>query len=571
MQEKPDAAPRHAIDPLHHSQTEQATTAPLAPENSQHHFSAMGDYHYTRNTIQRRDSRGQTSAARPNNTGLPDQLKSGVEALSGLSLDDVKVHYNSTRPTQLHALAYAQGKDIHLGPGQERHLPHEAWHVVQQAQGRVRPTVQMQAGVAVNDEMHLEREADVMGARAMPLKPAGEPSVTAQTGTDEPTKANAASIQCKTVIQLSSASDADAAAASDSARARVRLQQSAGLIESIRRGAQTVDEPDTASGAGPDFNPFTFLGGPRTRSKTTQRQVLFKVLVNHQIQTYQVPAGDIPAWRAKAKEYDYPFWDELQENEQGEENQAMEMESDAVHQLATATGYGGGHMNQNAAKAPGAAAPNLLNGTLTFTGTTAHDTALAVTGTSLHRQPTGTGVGTTRPLNWGDYIAMIGGVNPFKQGHFMSQRLGGDGTHDNLAPFTGSLNGLHSTRVENHVIDQTDAPVQDEYADYSVTPAYLGNPNVVTYSQNQFAAMTTVNQLAAMVTANIITAAAAVLIPVAAPLPAPELLLANTWIANYVDGAFPTSISCDANFIDDAGGGAFTQTGVQQVNITNTF
>ncbi|CAK0777069.1 hypothetical protein CCP3SC1_890002 [Gammaproteobacteria bacterium] len=30
-----------------------------------------------------------------NNTGLPDDLKSGVEALSGISMDDVQVHYNS--------------------------------------------------------------------------------------------------------------------------------------------------------------------------------------------------------------------------------------------------------------------------------------------------------------------------------------------------------------------------------------------------------------------------------------------------------------------------------------------
>jgi len=69
---------------------------------------------------------------KPNNTGLPDNLKSGVEQLSGISLDGVKVHYNSEKPAQLNALAYAQGTDIHVGPGQEQHLPHEAWHVVQQ-------------------------------------------------------------------------------------------------------------------------------------------------------------------------------------------------------------------------------------------------------------------------------------------------------------------------------------------------------------------------------------------------------------------------------------------------------
>jgi hypothetical protein len=88
----------------------------------------------------------QEESARPNNTGLPDQLKSGIESLSGMSMDQVKVHRNSSRPEQLNAHAYAQGTDIHLAPGQEKHLPHEAWHVVQQAQGRVKPTKQMKRG-----------------------------------------------------------------------------------------------------------------------------------------------------------------------------------------------------------------------------------------------------------------------------------------------------------------------------------------------------------------------------------------------------------------------------------------
>jgi hypothetical protein len=105
-------------------------------------------------------------APRANNTGLPDQLKSGIENLSGMSMDHVKVHYNSLQPAQLNALAYAQGNDIHLAPGQEQHLPHEAWHVVQQAQGRVRPTRQMKNGVPVNDELGLEQEANEMGAKA---------------------------------------------------------------------------------------------------------------------------------------------------------------------------------------------------------------------------------------------------------------------------------------------------------------------------------------------------------------------------------------------------------------------
>ncbi|WP_293906737.1 DUF4157 domain-containing protein [Phenylobacterium sp.] len=111
-------------------------------------------------------------AAPRNDTGLPDGLKAGVETLSGLSMDGVKVHYNSAQPAQLNALAYAQGRDIHLGPGQERHLPHEAWHVAQQAQGRVQPTTQMKGDVPVNDDAGLEHEADVMGARAAAMTPA---------------------------------------------------------------------------------------------------------------------------------------------------------------------------------------------------------------------------------------------------------------------------------------------------------------------------------------------------------------------------------------------------------------
>ena len=75
--------------------------------------------------------------------GLPDQLKSGIEQLSGIAMDDVTVHRNSSKPAQLHAHAYAQGTNIHLAPGQEKHLAHEAWHVVQQKQGRVKSTLQM--------------------------------------------------------------------------------------------------------------------------------------------------------------------------------------------------------------------------------------------------------------------------------------------------------------------------------------------------------------------------------------------------------------------------------------------
>lgn len=113
----------------------------------------------------------KTEQGKNSKTGLPSQLKSGVEALSGISMDDVKVNYNSNKPSQLQAHAYAQGNQIHMAAGQEKHLPHEAWHVVQQKQGRVKPTTQM-SGVSINDDKGLEKEADVMGAKALQQKSA---------------------------------------------------------------------------------------------------------------------------------------------------------------------------------------------------------------------------------------------------------------------------------------------------------------------------------------------------------------------------------------------------------------
>ena len=113
--------------------------------------------------------REQENAATPNQTGMPDDLKSGIESLSGVDISDVRVHYNSSRPARLNAHAYAQGSDIHLASGQEKHLPHEAWHTVQQRQGRVQPTTQM-SGEQINDDAGLEHEADIMGEKARQCK-----------------------------------------------------------------------------------------------------------------------------------------------------------------------------------------------------------------------------------------------------------------------------------------------------------------------------------------------------------------------------------------------------------------
>ncbi|MFK7797171.1 MAG: DUF4157 domain-containing protein [Aureispira sp.] len=74
----------------------------------------------------------------PNKTGIPDQLKTNIENMSGYSFDEVRVHYNSKKPAEDGALAYAYGLDVYIGTGQEEHLAHELWHVVQQMEGGVK-------------------------------------------------------------------------------------------------------------------------------------------------------------------------------------------------------------------------------------------------------------------------------------------------------------------------------------------------------------------------------------------------------------------------------------------------
>ncbi len=96
---------------------------------------------------------------------LPENLRRALEYLSSMDLSEVCVHYNSFKPCEVSAKAYAFGTDIYIRPEQEHLLPHECWHIVQQMQGRVTPTG-MVNGFSINDESELEREADIMGTLA---------------------------------------------------------------------------------------------------------------------------------------------------------------------------------------------------------------------------------------------------------------------------------------------------------------------------------------------------------------------------------------------------------------------
>jgi Domain of unknown function (DUF4157) len=146
-----------------------------------------------------------TSIPGENRTGMPDALKTGLEHLSGLDLSGLRVHYNSAKPAQLNALAYTQGQDIEVGPGQDHHLPHEGWHVVQQMQGRVKPTMQAK-GVLINDDFGLEKEADMMGAKAMQLKTEATASTLRQVSnrpaSQTPVQRMLVGIEMETIVPL---------------------------------------------------------------------------------------------------------------------------------------------------------------------------------------------------------------------------------------------------------------------------------------------------------------------------------------------------------------------------------
>ena len=148
-------------------------STPLPPQRAVGKSAAPGFTHdFSRIAVHASEREDQAA----NGIGLSGRLKSGLETLGGVDLSGVRVHPSSSKPAHLHASAFTEGHDIYLGPGEEKHLAHEGWHVVQQMQGRVRPTVQAGA-VAMNDDAALEREADLMASKATSLDPAPSAAV----------------------------------------------------------------------------------------------------------------------------------------------------------------------------------------------------------------------------------------------------------------------------------------------------------------------------------------------------------------------------------------------------------
>jgi hypothetical protein len=117
-------------------------------------------------------------AARPkakpaSGKGLPPEMIDGFLLTTGVDLSEVPVFYNSPKPQKVQAHALADEEGIHLGEGQEAYLYEEAAHKVQQLQGKVHPTTDVN-GTAINAEASMEGAAIRMGeaAKAATQQPA---------------------------------------------------------------------------------------------------------------------------------------------------------------------------------------------------------------------------------------------------------------------------------------------------------------------------------------------------------------------------------------------------------------
>ncbi|MBK7337611.1 MAG: DUF4157 domain-containing protein [Saprospirales bacterium] len=119
--------------------------------------------------IQRQEE-GGSGASGP--SSLPESLVNSASEHFGSDFSDVQVHTDSQKAGDLGALAYTQGKDIHFAPNTydpasstgKSLIGHELTHVVQQSEGRVQATGEID-GMPLNDDHSLEREADDMGSR----------------------------------------------------------------------------------------------------------------------------------------------------------------------------------------------------------------------------------------------------------------------------------------------------------------------------------------------------------------------------------------------------------------------
>ena len=123
-------------------------------------------------SLERREVRRPVQR-RSENGGLPEAVRAKMEHAFASDFSEVRIDPSSPKAAEIGAWAYAQGETVHFAPGKfqprsqagQRLIAHELAHVVQQRQGRVRPTARL-GGLPVNAEARLEQEADRLATRA---------------------------------------------------------------------------------------------------------------------------------------------------------------------------------------------------------------------------------------------------------------------------------------------------------------------------------------------------------------------------------------------------------------------
>ncbi len=117
---------------------------------------------------------GPPGSGAPNNTQgqpLPSELQGQMEESFGTDFSAVRVFPDSPTANAGEALAMTSGNQVHFKTGQyspgnpagKKLLAHELAHVAQQNGGGAAAS---NGNTIVNDDNHLEREADLMGALA---------------------------------------------------------------------------------------------------------------------------------------------------------------------------------------------------------------------------------------------------------------------------------------------------------------------------------------------------------------------------------------------------------------------
>lgn len=116
--------------------------------------------------------KGDANAVATSNK-LPPNILTKMENSFDQDFSKVDIHPNSDAASNLKAQAFTQGNEIHFASGKydpnsksgQELIGHELTHVVQQKEGKVEPNTSSM-GLPVNDNPHLEQEADLLGAKA---------------------------------------------------------------------------------------------------------------------------------------------------------------------------------------------------------------------------------------------------------------------------------------------------------------------------------------------------------------------------------------------------------------------